>query len=153
MDRLQFRTNFWIEERQAFHIDLVSCRRNNMFGQNFARGTVDPAQMQPDFTVLDLGAFDRLSQDQRHPPHHLVFYEPTAGRTEGLSDDIDAQTLWQIMKERGSIGKETRAHSRAEPRIRMAHSLPPGPALTGLRSCVEFQRSGTSDELDIRIRV
>src|SRR5205807_2778756 len=150
---LDLGANFRIEERQALQINFVTGGGNDVLGQDFALSTVRGPKLEAYPAVPDLGALERVSEQERHLAHHLVFGKPASRRTKGCADRLEPETLWQIVKRHRCVGKEARPPARAKSRLRMAHSLPPRTRLIYGLLAMKIQRCLTSNKLHFSIGV
>src|ERR1700732_4293617 len=108
LDRPEPRTNVGTEELQSRQVHFVASRRNDVLSENFALAAIRRAQMQTNLPILDFGAKGRVSQQTRHPRHHILD-EPSRRRTKGSCNELDTKPFRQIVKQPRRIGKETRA--------------------------------------------
>src|SRR5439155_1507366 len=153
VDSRDLRANFRTEERQALEIYFVTGGRNDVLGQNFALAAVRGPQLEAHPAVLDLGTLGRVSEQERHAAHDLVFGKPASRRTKVGADRLEAETLGQIVKRHRCVGKEARPPTGANSRLRMAHSLPPRTGLVYRLLVMEIQRCLAGYELHVGIGV
>jgi hypothetical protein len=108
MDRLYPGKNLWAEERQAPHIHLVACGRDDVLGRMFF-GAMLSFQQQVNSPVVDLGTVYLVSEQGWHLVDKPILHRIPRRRTEMLTHDTQAQSLWEPMKQPWSIAIQTEA--------------------------------------------
>src|SRR5580704_1527892 len=113
--RAQLRKNFRAQELQSWQFNSIARTGNNVVRQNFARTPILRPNCETNLASLDGCRLRPEPEMERELPFHFIARKPVARWTKSSTNRLDAQTLWQVMKEIGIVREKTGAHPGSKP--------------------------------------